>query len=63
MEKSRIIKCPTCSNDTVYSKENEFRPFCSERCRIRDTASWAEESFKITSGNNEESDVWSGDLH
>ena len=63
MEKTRIIKCPTCSKDTVYSKDNEFRPFCSERCRTRDTASWAEESFKIGSTNQDESDVWSGDLH
>lgn len=34
---------------TEYSLQNEFRPFCCERCKIADTAAWATENYKIPS--------------
>ena len=43
----RIIKCPECGKSTEYSDKNPFRPFCSERCKTKDTASWASESYRI----------------
>ncbi len=45
----RKIKCPRCGLLTVYSVENKFRPFCSERCRLIDLGAWASESYKIES--------------
>ncbi len=45
----RKIKCRQCGNETVFSPENPFRPFCSERCRLIDLGEWASESYKVAS--------------
>ncbi len=42
-----IVRCPTCKKSRVYDENNPYRPFCSERCRTHDVASWADEQFKI----------------
>ena len=41
------VKCPTCNKELPWSKENEYRPFCSERCKIIDLGDWASESHRI----------------
>ena len=41
-----IVKCPHCGKETEY-KGNEFRPFCSERCKLLDFGEWADERFAI----------------
>ena len=43
----RKIKCPQCGRLTLFSSENPFRPFCSERCRLLDLGQWADESYRI----------------
>ena len=43
----RIVRCPTCGGDSVYSSENPHRPFCSERCRNVDFGAWASESYRV----------------
>jgi uncharacterized protein len=48
---SRKINCRHCGNETVFSPENPFRPFCSERCRLIDLGDWASESYKVPSTN------------
>lgn len=35
------LKCPTCNKEIEYSKDNPFRPFCSERCKLIDLGEWA----------------------
>ena len=45
MESSRI-RCPICKKDTAW-KDNPFRPFCSERCRMIDLGKWASEEYGI----------------
>ncbi|MBK9163154.1 MAG: DNA gyrase inhibitor YacG [Acidobacteria bacterium] len=40
------IKCPTCGRMTAY-EGNEFRPFCSERCRLLDFGAWIDEEFAL----------------
>lgn len=37
----RIVQCPTCGKDVAWSRENKFRPFCSERCKLIDLGAWA----------------------
>jgi endogenous inhibitor of DNA gyrase (YacG/DUF329 family) len=32
---------------TLYSPENQWRPFCSERCRMIDLGRWGSESYAI----------------
>lgn len=45
--KHRVIRCPRCSQSCVYSPENEYRPFCSERCKTGDIAAWASDSYAV----------------
>jgi len=41
-----IVKCPRCGYEEVY-EGNEFRPFCSERCKMIDFGDWADEKFRF----------------
>jgi len=41
-----IVKCPTCNRETEFTG-NEFRPFCSERCKLLDFGAWADEKFAL----------------
>lgn len=50
----RIIACPVCGKATAFAASNRWRPFCSERCRIRDLGAWATESYGIPASPNEE---------
>lgn len=46
------VKCPGCKQETIYSKENEYRPFCSEKCHLIDLGAWFEESYKVSDNND-----------
>ena len=41
-----LVKCPTCGTQTKY-EGNEFRPFCSERCKLIDFGAWASEEYSL----------------
>jgi endogenous inhibitor of DNA gyrase (YacG/DUF329 family) len=41
-----VVKCPTCGKETQY-QGNEFRPFCSERCKLLDFGAWADEEYAL----------------
>ena len=41
-----IVKCPTCSREVEYTG-NEFRPFCSERCKLIDFGEWADGKYAL----------------
>jgi len=43
----RIVTCPTCGGDSIYSPDNAFRPFCSERCKNVDFGAWASEGYRV----------------
>lgn len=43
-----LVKCPTCGKQAEYTG-NEFRPFCSERCKLIDFGAWADEEFALPS--------------
>jgi endogenous inhibitor of DNA gyrase (YacG/DUF329 family) len=34
------VKCPTCKREMDWAADNEFRPFCSERCKMVDLGAW-----------------------
>lgn len=36
-----IVKCPTCQRQVAWLPENNFRPFCCERCKLIDLGEWA----------------------
>jgi endogenous inhibitor of DNA gyrase (YacG/DUF329 family) len=44
--KDRKVACPVCKKETVW-KDNRFRPFCSDRCRLMDLGKWASEEYRI----------------
>jgi endogenous inhibitor of DNA gyrase (YacG/DUF329 family) len=41
-----LVKCPNCGKQVEY-EGNEFRPFCSERCKLLDLGAWADESYNL----------------
>ena len=41
------VKCPGCGRETEY-QGNEFRPFCSERCKLLDFGAWADEKYALS---------------
>ncbi len=47
MSKPVIVRCPQCGGDSVWSKDNAFRPFCCERCKLIDLGAWASESYRV----------------
>ena len=44
------VKCPHCKKEFVYNS-SDFRPFCSERCRMVDLGHWLEGSYAVPAQN------------
>jgi uncharacterized protein len=38
-QEGRTVRCPMCGRRTTW-RENPYRPFCSERCRLADLEGW-----------------------
>mgnify|MGYP003580307619 CR=1 FL=1 len=47
-----LVKCPICGKETEY-EGNEFRPFCSERCKLLDFGAWADEEYNLPTETSE----------
>ena len=43
----RKVKCPTCGKPAPFTRDNRWRPFCSERCKLIDLGDWIEERYRI----------------
>ncbi len=41
-----MVKCPQCGKEVEFTG-NEFRPFCSERCKLLDFGAWADEKYTL----------------
>jgi endogenous inhibitor of DNA gyrase (YacG/DUF329 family) len=41
-----LVKCPQCGRKVEY-EGNDFRPFCSERCKLLDFGAWADEEYAL----------------
>jgi hypothetical protein len=62
----RIVPCPTCRGDSVFARENPFRPFCSARCKNNDFGAWAGEAFRVAASApraEDEPDAPAGEPH
>ena len=44
------VKCPNCGRQVEF-EGNEFRPFCSERCKLLDFGAWADEQYGVPAEN------------
>ncbi|MFG1500834.1 DNA gyrase inhibitor YacG [Halobacteriovorax sp. XZX-3] len=42
------VKCPECSKEFNYYS-SEFRPFCSEKCKMVDLGMWLTENYTVAS--------------
>jgi endogenous inhibitor of DNA gyrase (YacG/DUF329 family) len=40
------VACPTCKKKFNYFS-SEFRPFCTEKCRLIDLGQWLDESYAV----------------
>jgi len=43
----RTVPCPSCGKPALFALSNLWRPFCCERCRVKDLGAWATESYRI----------------
>jgi uncharacterized protein len=50
---SRVIRCPGCGGPSIYSPDNAYRPFCSDRCKNHDFGAWASEGYAVPADPNE----------
>lgn len=41
------VNCPHCQTTVVWQKESQYRPFCSQRCKMIDFGDWADEKQRI----------------
>ncbi len=41
------LRCPTCK--TLVTAQDEFFPFCTDRCRVIDLGKWASGAYRISS--------------
>lgn len=44
---SQKHSCPTCGKILEWDKNNPYRPFCSQRCKLIDLGEWASENHRI----------------
>jgi hypothetical protein len=57
--RQRTVHCPTCDKRVVWSEQQRWRPFCSERCKLIDLGAWFDENNRIPgrpAGGNAETD-------
>ena len=50
-EKKLLVNCPQCKTQFNYY-DSEFRPFCSERCKMIDLGHWFDESYSVSGRDN-----------
>jgi uncharacterized protein len=46
-KKAPSVPCPQCGDSSVFSPDNPYRPFCSERCKLVDLGKWASEGYRV----------------
>jgi uncharacterized protein len=54
---ARTVRCPRCQGPALFSPDNRWRPFCSERCRLADLGAWADERFRIPAKPPQDAEV------
>jgi endogenous inhibitor of DNA gyrase (YacG/DUF329 family) len=43
----KSVPCPRCGQPALFSAQNKWRPFCSERCKLIDLGQWASEGYRV----------------
>jgi len=47
MAAPKVVNCPRCGVPVEWAPEHQFRPFCSNRCKLIDLGAWANESYRV----------------
>jgi endogenous inhibitor of DNA gyrase (YacG/DUF329 family) len=47
MSPNVVLRCPICR--ALVAKDDEYFPFCSDRCRVIDLGKWASGEYRISS--------------
>jgi len=47
MASPRAVSCPQCGARVEWTPASQFRPFCSERCKLLDLGAWASEAYRV----------------
>jgi endogenous inhibitor of DNA gyrase (YacG/DUF329 family) len=51
---TKIVACPRCGIPVEWTAASRYRPFCSERCKMRDLGAWAAEEYRVASAQTDE---------
>jgi len=43
----KTVHCPQCEKKVPWQDEQQWKPFCSERCKLIDLGEWASEGHRI----------------
>jgi hypothetical protein len=60
-QEGRTVRCPMCKQETTW-RENPYRPFCSERCRLADLEGWLAGRYVVVSHHEESAPPTDADL-
>jgi len=47
MSPPRVVACPQCAAPVEWRPESQWRPFCSERCKMIDLGAWATGTYRV----------------
>ena len=51
------VPCPHCGALAPFGPQNNWRPFCSERCRSLDLGAWASEHYRMPTRPSEDDET------
>lgn len=46
-KKTTTVACPNCQQKVPWVANQQFKPFCCERCKLIDLGEWAAEEKRI----------------
>lgn len=52
-----IRKCPQCSKLFNHGTTYQWKPFCSERCRLIDLGNWLSEKNRLSGEEQSDNDI------
>jgi endogenous inhibitor of DNA gyrase (YacG/DUF329 family) len=44
---TKVVSCPNCKKLVPWVEASQYRPFCSERCKLIDFGEWATEKNRL----------------
>ena len=50
---NKKVFCPNCNKEIELTATNQYRPFCSKRCRLIDLGEWVSENYTISESSIE----------